>query len=373
MQFSQLATVKHRLEVGVPLPFNVRDADQTLMLARGQVVGSFEQMEALFKRGALVDVAELHALRPDVLQAAPEALPKLWEQCMARVGQTLQNSSQTGFAAALDEVSAPVLQLIERDADLAVFQVLRHEGLKDVEYGMTHSVHTAISSFLVAQRLGWDAASVQKAFKVALTMNLGMLELQGVLATQNTPLTAAQRQVIHEHPQLGVEMLERTGIKDADWLQAVAQHHETTDGNGYPAGLREVCDLAALVRRADIYTAKLSPRVGRDAMAADQAGRTMFMQDPGHPMSAALAKEFGVYPPGCFVKLMSGETAVVMKRGLNVTSPWVAALTSAHGVPLTEPVPRNTSRREYAIAAVVHQTSVRARISAEKLMQVSFA
>ncbi len=45
MQFSQLATVKHRLSVGKPLPFNVRNADHTLLLARGQVV--FNHLEAL--------------------------------------------------------------------------------------------------------------------------------------------------------------------------------------------------------------------------------------------------------------------------------------------------------------------------------------
>ena len=39
------------------------------------------------------------------------------------------------------------------------------------------------------------------------------------------------------------------------------------------------------------------------------------MQDPGHPICAALVKEFGVYPPGCFVTLASGETGVVVKRG----------------------------------------------------------
>ena len=61
MQFSQLATVKHRVAVGQPLPFNVRNADHTLLLARGQVVDTFDQMEALFTRGALVDIAELRS------------------------------------------------------------------------------------------------------------------------------------------------------------------------------------------------------------------------------------------------------------------------------------------------------------------------
>ena len=42
----------------------------------------------------------------------------------------------------------------------------------------------------------------------------------------------------------------------------------------------------------------------------------MFMQDPGHPMTAALVKEFGIYPPGCYVRLVSGENGVALRSEL---------------------------------------------------------
>ena len=373
MQFSQLAAVKHRLAVGKPLPFNVRNADHTLLLARGQVVDTFDQMEALFTRGALVDLAELRGPQEQIKEAPPEQLPQLWGQCMDRIGRALQACSHEGFAQALDDVSAPVQALIERDSDLAIFQVLRQDGSQHTQYGINHSVHTAITAFLVAQRLGWDDASVQKVFKVALTMNVSMLELQGQLAEQSTPVTSEQREAILSHPQRSVEMLQLAGITDTDWLSGVADHHVAPDGSGYPAGRREVNDFAALVRRADIYTAKLSPRTTRSAMAADRAGRAMFMYDPGNSMTAALVKEFGVYPPGCFVKLVSGETAVVVKRGTSVVTPFVAALTTPSGTPLVEPEPRDTSKREYAIAGVVGEGAVPVRVAPEKLVTLALA
>ena len=373
MEFSQLSDVRHRIVLGRPLPFNVRNADSTLLLASGHVLGSAEQLEALLKRGALVDMAELRGTLPRVLDAPPEMLPELWNHCMDQVGQTLKASAQPGFRAALDEVSAPVMSLIERDADLAIFQVLLQQGNPLTEYGTTHSLHAAIAASLVAQRLGWDPSSRQTALKAALTMNLSMLELQGQLASQTTPLSAVQRQTLHAHPQQSVRILELSGITDPDWLRAVAEHHEVAGGSGYPAGLREVSDIAALVRRADIYTAKLSARKGRDAMAADLAGRAMFMQDPGHPMSAALAKEFGIYPPGCYVKLASGETAVVVKRGATVTTPRVAALTTPGGEALATPEPRETARREHAIAGVVSAQSLQVRVAPEVLMKLALA
>ena len=373
MKFSPLSALKHRVVLGQPLPFNIRNADQTLLLARGQMVDSQEQMNALFERGALVDLAELQTPLNRVLEAPRELLPALWEQCLGQVGQTLRASSQPGFSAALNEVSQPVMSLIERDSDLAIFQVLRQSGNAHTEYGINHSLHAAIAASLVAQRLGWDATSSQTAFKAALTMNLAMLELQGQLATQATAVTPAQRQAITAHPRESVRMLELAGITNTDWLRAVAEHHEVPDGTGYPAALREVSDMASLVRRADMYTAKLSARKGRDAMAADQAGRMMFMQEPGHPMAAALVKEFGVYPPGCFVKLASGETALVIKRGPTVTTPLVAALTSRRGETLNQPEPRDTSQREHAITGIVGEQSMRVRVKEQKLLAMTMS
>jgi len=40
MHCAALSTVKHRVRLGAPLPFNVRDADRSLLLARGQMVAS---------------------------------------------------------------------------------------------------------------------------------------------------------------------------------------------------------------------------------------------------------------------------------------------------------------------------------------------
>ena len=368
MQYSQLSSVKHRVFVGAPLPFNVRDVDRTLLLARGQVIGSHDQMEALFNRGCLVDVAELLSPTELIKQAPAGALPGLWRANLNQVGEALRHSAEQGFAGALEAATPGVLSLIERDKDLAIFQVLRQDGNDHVNYGVNHSTHAAITAFLVAQRLGWSDADAQRLFKAALTMNLAMLELQGQLAQQHTPLTPEQRAAIRAHPELSVRMLELSGVDDGDWLRAVAQHHEKPDGSGYPYGITQVSDLAALVQRADIYTAKLSPRKGRDSIAADKAGRAMFTQDPGHPMTAALVKEFGIYPPGCHVRLVTGELAVVVARGAVITAPIVACLSNARGAPLPMPVRRDTSIAGNAVAGVVGEGSVSGRLPLDRLL-----
>lgn len=369
MQLATLATVSHRIHIGAPLPFNVRDNDLTLLLARGQPVRDSQHLQALVTRGALVDLAEVGmGAEEQIRHAERRELPRLWTQCLTQVNLALRQGTEAGFRDALDQASTPVMALVARDPDLAIFHILRAGGSADLDYGAQRSVHSAITTWLVAQRLGWDADESVKGFKVALTMNLSMLELQGQLARQTRPLDAVQRQALTTHPARSVQMLQAAGVTDRDWLRAVLDHHEQEDGSGYPSGRRDVGDLASLARRADVYTAKLSARGYRDALAADVAGRQMFMHDPGHPMTAALVKEFGIYPPGCHVRLASGEVGIVVARGPTVSTPVVACLTNERGAPLPEPVRRETTDKRHAVEGIVGERTVNVRVTAEKLM-----
>jgi HD-GYP domain-containing protein (c-di-GMP phosphodiesterase class II) len=367
MTYAELSTVKHRVQPGAALPFNVRDAEGMLLLARGHLVESQEQLDALFTRGALVDINELLDGHDPVREAPRAQLPRLWASCLHQLSKTLCADPGPEFAGALDDASVPVQALIQRDPDLAIFQVLRQGAGADTAYGAQRSLQAAITSYLVAQRLGWDAEQCTLQFKVALTMNISMLELQGKLSHQPMPPTPAQRNELQTHPMRSVRMLELAGVTNADWLQAVLQHHEQEDGHGYPSGRSDVADLASLARRADIYTSKLSARSTRDALAADLAGRQMFMQDPTHPITTALVREFGIYPPGCYVRLVSGELAIVVARGEHITMPVVTVLTTAAGLPLAEPVRCAIDGKARAVAGVVGERQAGLNLPMERL------
>ena len=388
MTFIELSSVQHRVQVGAPLPFHVRDADQTLLLARGHVVGTQGQLDSLMKRGALVDEEEAGALpavaaparapiqqtRPDraeipagvsprlaIQQARPDQLPALLRTAITLATRALTETPSDHLAAAVEAVTDPLLAIVERDPDLAIFQILRQEGNYLTQYGVNHSIHCAITVFLIAARLGWHEGDVRRAFKAALTMNLSMLELQGQLATQATPMTDDQRADVLSHPHRSVALLEKAGITDADWLHAITHHHDEQADAG---------ELASLLHRADVYTAKLSPRRNREALGADVAARMMFAADRGHPATAAIVKEFGLYPPGCHVKLASGETGVVVRRGEQAHTPWVAATTSAQGMVLPQPLRRDTAQRSFQIAAVLRQGAAGMRFTPEALLRV---
>jgi hypothetical protein len=120
MQYTALSTVRQRIQIGAPLPFNVRNADKTLLLACGQQVMSQAQLDALFEQGALVDIAELQSPRDQVRLAPRHELPRLWSQTMNNIGLALMNAPHHSFRSALDDATGPALSLIERDPDLAM-------------------------------------------------------------------------------------------------------------------------------------------------------------------------------------------------------------------------------------------------------------
>jgi HD-GYP domain-containing protein (c-di-GMP phosphodiesterase class II) len=366
-----LRLVQRQVVVGQPLPFGVRDEHGKLLLARGQVVEHEAQLAALLERGAYVDAEEARA----VFQAAQPAeaatrkltLFDLWEQLIWRLDRVLKSVDEPGLPERVRELSDMLLALLQRDPDVGIYLAMRQDPKRLSIYGLTHALYSAMACALATARLGWSEGQTQRLVNAALTMNLSIVELQGRLATQGNKPTETQFERLRAHPAAAADALAAAGVTDADWLGAVRQHHERRDGSGYPTGTKDVAALAMALRLADVLLAKVSPRSGRAALPIQQAEREMFAEAAGDPFAAALIKEFGIYPPGDFVLLKSGEMAVVVRRGPTATTPEVAAITDRKGMPVTSSVRRDTAKPEFAIAGPAPDKSLALRVPPERL------
>lgn len=289
-------------------------------------------------------------------------LPAEWDRGTSEVRQAL-TAPVPAMAAAIQGATDLLLRLIERAPNIALSQVVRQTGAGVEHYGISHSVHAAIACQAAARYLGWHVDEQRRAFQAALTMNLGMIDLQARLATQVSPLTAKQRETIKEHPTRSAEMLTEAGIADESWLNAVRHHHEVADGSGYPSGSTACTELSEMLRFADIYTARLSSRANRPGMSALQAGRGLHKIAAESPLSAALIKAFGIFPPGSVVRLASGEMGVVTRNGEKTYHPMVAALTDAAGAARPAPLLRNSAREEHGVVAVLSAQAMPVRLT----------
>jgi HD-GYP domain-containing protein (c-di-GMP phosphodiesterase class II) len=364
-----LRLVQRQILVGKPLPFGVRDELGHLLLAKGQVVADDAHLAALLDRGAYVDAEEMRVLRQAAVAKPARKLTLFdqWEQMIWRLDGLLRSTGEAGFAARVAELAVALLALQRHDPDIAIYMTMRQDSKRLSIYGLTHTLYCAMACSLAAARLGWSEDETLRIAAAALTMNLSIIELQGRLATQGNKPTEKQFERLREHPQAAVDALVAAGINDRLWLDAVAQHHERRDGTGYPAAIATPSELAVALRQADVLLAKISPRAERAPMPIQQAHRELFADDGGGPFAAALIKEFGIFPPGDFVQLKSGELAVVVRRGATAMVPEVAAITDRQGMPTVNTVRRQTAQPEFAIVGPAPDKRLVLRVVPERL------
>jgi hypothetical protein len=131
--------------------------------------------------------------------------------------------------------------------------------------------------------------------------------------------------------------------------------------------LTAVADIAVALRVADVFMAKISPRKLRLPLPIQEAAKQMYREDQGGPISTAVIKEIGVYPPGDLVKLASGEIGVVMRRTAHVKRPTVAVITDTSGRPIVRTTQRDTAQAEYAIVDNVVAKSMVTRLPPERV------
>jgi HD-GYP domain-containing protein (c-di-GMP phosphodiesterase class II) len=371
-----LREVADLMAPGQPLPFRVLDGAGRLLLAEGQVILDARQLKALMERGACVEQLEAEQARRVKAQGGQGGSVILstrkltwfdrFEQQTWALDELLRAVGKgEPVSAQIEAFGDAFIDLVERQPDAALFLAVRHEDRRFALYALTHALGAATVSLLAARQLGWAAPRARVAVLATLTMNAAIVELQARMAEQKDPPTKAQLDQIRSHPECSAALLQAAGVTDEDWLRTVRDHHERAGGQGYPRGDREPDELARLVRAADVFTAKISARALRPAMPPQQAARQLFQEEGGGPLAGALIKSVGVYPPGDFVLLKNGETAVVVLRSGPRGAPVVAALLSAQAKPVPGTPRRDTSEPEFAIAGPVPERSRMARVLPE--------
>lgn len=372
--------------VGQPLAFDCYDSKGSLLLQRGQMILSAKQVDTLLERGLFSTTnsdkneikgagGEKKSIPFELFETGKERLRVLFSRIKIdqagtlperivfedlqlsyrRIIGALEGGKPDNFQEKILHVSKGIQELCRLDSDAALGSIhLDHL----CRYTTIHPMHKAVLSELLARRLNLPADERLSIISAALTANISILNLQEALHKQKTPLNAAQQEMLRLHPMLSVEMLSELGVKDELWTRVVSQHHERQDGSGYPKGLSagEISRGARIIALADIYGAMIKPRAHRPAIHAKDALRDLFLQrsekdsdDLVHPF----IKELGIYPPGCFVRLQNGETAIVTRRGANPATPKVKSILDSTGLPLPHFVSRDTAMKPLSISGIL--------------------
>lgn len=390
------------LRIGRPLPFSVRDGSGAVLLARGAAIQTDKQLQLLRSREIFIDPAEMEAvqrayngqldqmLRQDVAlgriaSARPEyealALPGVgragerpldWPNLQMRLRLLLADPRGADWVARLRTLRDDVLALVERHPDRALMRLLHDAGHEFQDYSANHSLVVCVLGSMACGVLpGWQDAWTDALTLAALTMNVSFTQTQDELARQPGPLSEAQRAALLAHPERSADLLAAIGVDDPLWLHAVRHHHAAPPGP--LAGRPAEETIARLIRRADRYAARLSPRKSRPASSAASAAQAALLDEGGHTDEAgqALIRTLGLYPPGVWVRLQCGEIAMVLRRTPVAKCPIVASLVSKTGLPLAVPALRNTRLPDFTVTGAVAPAQVKVRPNLDTLEKMA--
>lgn len=378
------------------------DKDGILLARKSYVIPSRRDLDEISQRGGglFIDVADSEAhhrayvdhlyglVRDDKplgeiaeTQISSDALTERqaaqddrmdWLDLQAICNALLRDTHETSFRDRLERLQRQLVRHTQRNPDGTLFALIYLSSTELRMYSATHAMLVSVMCMLAAKDvLNWPEAEQSLVGLAALTMNYSMTDMQDKLAQQLEPPTQAQQLQIEQHAQRSALLLKQMGIQEPVWLTAVHQHHIAAAG---PLATRSPGDrLARLIRRADMFAARLAPRASRLPIAPAAAMQACYFDENQaiDEAGAALIKAVGIYQPGSFVRLATNEVGVVIQRGQNTTTPRVAVLLNKSGLPTVEPAIRDTSMREHRIVASVPHRDVKVQLNLERLLPLT--
>jgi len=163
-------------------------------------------------------------------------------------------------------------------------------------YTKGHSESVANLTFALSQALNFSHTDCNKAYWAGLVHDLGKILIPDAILNKSTQLTAAEFEVIKQHPVWGYETL-----KNSDQLKHIAKivlhHHERWDGRGYPNQLSEedIPKITRVITIVDAWDAMCSKRSYREPMDFESAL---------HEIKKNAGKQFDPVFAEAFIKLM---------------------------------------------------------------------
>jgi hypothetical protein len=237
---------------------------------------------------------------------------------------------------------------------------LRFHYAAPVDPSRFAAAHGLTTAGVLARVLQGDAqwqGQLRLALMAALVHDVGMLRLPADVLSQAGPLSAEQKRLVERHPIVGGGMVKVLWPGGGWPVEVVTDHHERSDGTGYPAAQKEMglSPLVRLVALCDVYAALGAPRPHRPAVDSRNLLTDLLLQAEHGRFDRAQAErllELSFYPAGAVVQLDDGSAGVVVaapgaaRGGANPTRPVVQLLTGPAGSTLALPALVDLARQQ---------------------------
>ena len=251
--------------------------------------------------------------------AAQRAKVSACEREFLSTTRTIRLINQNVFAQPL-QVKEQATELINSmaesmlvEADIAIQLMADKIGGEDVYH---HSLNVTLLSMMLAKEMKAPAAAIKLLGMGALFHDVGEQEIPDRIVRKLEPMNRAEFALFQQHCMYGVEIGKKLELPPESLL-VIAQHHERTDGTGYPQKLLapQLSLLSRIVALVNAYDELCNPSNPAKAMTPHEALSILYAQQRVHfdPMAmTTFVRCMGVYPPGTIVVLSNGALGMVV-------------------------------------------------------------
>ena len=172
-----------------------------------------------------------------------------------------------------------------------------------------HSAAVAAFARDIALECGMSKRDAELAHTAGLLHDIGRFALPDRVMERHGTLTQDDWEAIHQHPELGADLLRDLGVY-GPVAQIVRAHHERVDGRGYPDRLEgdEIPEIARIVAVAEVYDTLTAEDTYRDRMTSFQA-MTELRRVAGHQLDARFVEALAGLLAGRGLEYRHADTA----------------------------------------------------------------
>ncbi len=124
-----------------------------------------------------------------------------------------------------------------------------------------HSINVMQLSVFMGINSGYDSYNLEKLGVSALLHDIGKIFIPKEIINKPAKLTKKEFNVVKVHPKIGHDYLKLVYPNlSPDIYLGILEHHEKTDGHGYPHGKTQISDFGRLIAVADTFEAYTSNR-----------------------------------------------------------------------------------------------------------------
>lgn len=248
-------------------------------------------------------------IKPEIKKAAVQAVQDVFSK-------SPEEGELSAEEARIQQIVEDIVKGILENKDI-MLNLVELKGYDD--YTFFHSTNVAILSGIIGVKCKVSDLELESLVMAGFLHDIGKIFIDQEIINAPRKLTSEELTLIKNHPRLGFDFLIKHFKFPNVVTQAVFEHHEWVNGNGYPLQKQksDIMFISKILKAADVFDAMTSNRPYHAPFLPSEV-MEYIMSRSGQEFDTrvvrVMAKELCVYPIGCEVELSTGDRGIVIEN-----------------------------------------------------------